>query len=72
MISIEKVEEVLGEMHLLELQIEELETERDRYKKALEAIWKTGHNNDCLFCGFKDKIVKETLNPEKSDSQEEE
>jgi hypothetical protein len=24
---------------------------------AFEAIFNTGHNDDCLFCGFKDKIA---------------
>ncbi len=31
------------------------------YKTALERIFNLGHNDDCLFCGFKDKEAKAVL-----------
>lgn len=30
-------------------------------EQALMAVYDIGHNRDCLFCGFKDKKVLETL-----------
>ena len=36
--------------------------ERNAANRAVEAMEKlklTGHNDDCLFCGFKDKIIQE-------------
>lgn len=37
---------------------------RDEYEtleKALRKVKEVGHNNDCLFCGFKDRTVNETI-----------
>lgn len=35
--------------------------ERDRYRRELEKVYAVGHNDDCIFCGFKDKTVNEAL-----------
>lgn len=66
----ERISELLGDMHVLELQVERLEAKNDHYKKALEQIPARGHNLECIFCGFKDRLAKEALNPEKSDPKE--
>ena len=29
--------------------------------KALQEIIEVGHNNDCMFCGFKDRIATKAL-----------
>lgn len=38
-----------------------LQLDRDRYRSALEESVNMGHNDDCLFCGFKDRIATEAL-----------
>ena len=35
--------------------------ENERLTKGLRNVLFQGHNDDCLFCGFKDKIAQETL-----------
>lgn len=42
-------------------QIGTVEAERDRYREALESVFDQGHNEDCIFCGFKDKYAKAAL-----------
>jgi hypothetical protein len=37
------------------------DAERERYKKALEEAYGVGHNNECMFCGLKDKRIKQAL-----------
>ena len=32
-----------------------------RLRAALERAYNAGHNDDCLFCGFKDRIITEAL-----------
>jgi hypothetical protein len=27
--------------------------------RTVNKVWDAGHNDDCLFCGFKDKAIKE-------------
>jgi hypothetical protein len=34
-----------------------LSAQENSIKCVLEAIFTTGHNNDCLFCGLKDSII---------------
>jgi len=38
-----------------------LERENKRLREALNKVQKLGYNEDCLFCGFKDRAVKEAL-----------
>jgi hypothetical protein len=46
----------------------EIEAENDMeigtLTKGLRNVLYQGHNDDCLFCGFKDKIAMQTLNQE--------
>ncbi len=39
----------------------QLEYENMLLRKALEKVRDQGYNERCLFCGFKDKVIKETL-----------
>ena len=41
--------------------IKNLEAENKRLREALEKVQKLGYNEDCMFCGFKDKAVKQAL-----------
>lgn len=42
-------------------QLEETREENEKLKEGLRKIQKLGYNQDCMFCGFKDKAVKEYL-----------
>ena len=44
-----------------ESYIRTLEKEHRAMKLALEWCEATGHNDDCMFCGFKDRKIKEVL-----------
>lgn len=39
----------------------EMEAEIRRLREALEKVSALGYNKDCLFCGFKDRAVKQAL-----------
>jgi len=36
---------------------------------ALERVVAVGHNNDCMFCGWKDREVQESLTPKSAPSE---
>ena len=38
-----------------------LKEENKRLRDALNKVQKVSYNEDCLFCGFKDRAVKEAL-----------
>ena len=40
---------------------DELFTENAKLREALDRIFQRGHNEDCIFCGLKDKIAAEAL-----------
>ena len=42
-------------------EVRELEAENERLRETLKKVQGLGYNKDCLFCGFKDKTVKEAL-----------
>lgn len=46
----------------LRAEVDALTKARDRLKEAIEkSFYRVGHDDDCLFCGFKDKIAREAL-----------
>lgn len=45
----------------LDQAIRDLTVERDRLRDWLRAISNVGHDNDCIFCGWKDRAVKLAL-----------
>lgn len=42
---------------------EELQLEIERLRSCLEGIKNIGFNERCIFCGFKDRIVNDALDP---------
>jgi len=42
-------------------RVRDWETEVKRLRKALEKIYSLGHNDNCMFCGFKDQVVSKAL-----------
>jgi len=40
---------------------EELAREVGRLQRILKQVYNVGHNDNCMFCGFKDKKIQETL-----------
>jgi chromosome segregation ATPase len=40
-------------------RIDVLQTRASEAERALDRVMSLGHNNDCLFCGFKDRVVAE-------------
>ena len=43
---------------------QKLQRERDGLRSALKVVLAKGHNENCLFCGFKDKVVTLALDRE--------
>lgn len=44
-----------------EREIDKLKKENKELKNSLKKVQELGYNQDCLFCGFKDKAAKEAL-----------
>ena len=40
---------------------EKLTKEVERLQRILKQVYNVGHNDDCMFCGFKDKKIQESL-----------
>jgi hypothetical protein len=41
--------------------LDEYIEENTRLRSLLQSIYDCGHNDDCIFCGLKDKIVVDSL-----------
>lgn len=46
-------------------EIRRLRTEVEALRDVSRRVLNIGHNNDCLFCGFKDRTASEALHNEK-------
>jgi hypothetical protein len=46
-------------------EIRRLRTEVETLRDVSRRVLNVGHNNDCLFCGFKDRTASEALHNEK-------
>ena len=68
---VEVAKDVTEEFHRNRLQMqnqrkenEALRAENARLREALEKIFALGHNDDCIFCGLKDRTAQEALGRE--------
>lgn len=50
---------------VLQVENEELKAEVEILRDVSRRVLNVGHNNDCLFCGFKDRAALEALHNEK-------
>lgn len=57
----EAVENLEADLAGARVEIARLTAERDLYHKALRNVLYQGHDLDCLFCGFKDKVAQQAL-----------
>jgi hypothetical protein len=47
-------------------RVEAMEKQTATMQRAMRGIIQTGHNEDCLFCGFKDRIAQKYTNIQKT------
>ena len=57
----DKAMEISREHCTLQLKVKELEAQVTKYREVSEKVFNVGHNDNCIFCGFKDKIIQEAL-----------